>query len=182
MGVTTETTKGRLAAIARLWRPRITTSDIALALSRIEQKQITRNVVIGLYSRYGKDQLKAYPLQAPSQCVRGRRRKDIGDDPIIPKPYRKRVQTEPRPPKPKSNVVPFVLPESVFTYVPTHPTKRLLDLEAHECRWAMSGAGEDIQFCAQHAEGSYCEHHRRMSIGQGTRSERMAVRAARRLA
>ena len=182
MGVTTETTKGRLAAIAKLYRPRMTASDIALALSRIEQKRITRNVVIGLYSRYGKDQLKAYPLQAPSQCVRGRRRKDIGDDPIIPKPYRKRVQTEPRPPKPKSNVVPFVLPESAFTYTPTHPTKRLLDLGAHECRWAMSGAGADIQFCAQHAEGSYCEHHRRMSIGQGTRSERMAVRAARRLA
>jgi hypothetical protein len=36
----------------------------------------------------------------------------------------------------------------------------LIDLKATDCRFIVSGSGEDSSFCGQHAaKGSYCEHH-----------------------
>lgn len=169
----------RIDAIRSLYEPGMSALSITMALCE-RGIDVSRNAVIGMYTRYGDNALKDCPL-LPQGVNRsrapGKPRGTYNVKPRAPKPAR------PKPtPKPKSNVVPFALPASAFTYVPTHPTKRLLDLEAHECKWAMSGEGADIQFCAQEAAGSYCEHHRRMSVGSGTKSERMAVRAARKMA
>lgn len=178
---TTDTTKARIEAIHGFWKDGMSSSRIAAELSRIEGQRISRMVVIGIYKR-NPDEMKDCPLPPPSRTTLGYRRRKKAASPAKPRvPREPRPTTAPRSKK-QSNIVPFVLPASAFTYVPTHPTKRLLDLEAHECKWAMSGEGADIQFCAQEAAGSYCEHHRRMSIGQGTKSERMAVRAARKMA
>lgn len=177
---TTDLTKARIDAIHQFYEPGMSARLIADRLAAIEGQPVSRNTVIGIYKRNA-DYMKDVPLLPPGVNLHRPPPKPRGPYNVKPRAPKPEPREKPTP-TPKSNVVPFVLPESMFTYAPTHPTKRMLDLEAHECRWAMSGAGFDIQFCAQHAEGSYCEHHRRMSIGPGTKSERLAARGARKMA
>ena len=171
----------RIDAIKELYEPGMSALSITMALCE-RGFDVSRNAVIGMYTRYGDSALKGCPL-----LPQGVNRSRAVGKPRGPYKVKPRAPREPRPTtaprsKKQSNIVPFVLPASAFTYVATHPTKRLLDLQAHECKWAMSGEGADIQFCAQEAAGSYCEHHRRLSVGQGTKSERMAARTLRKMA
>lgn len=163
----------RIEAIKSFWQSGMTSGAIAKGLAGLGH-DVTRMSVIGMYNRYP-DVLKDYPLPAPSLAKPGSRRERRAHQ---KRAYTKRVIKIPKP----SNVLPFVIPDTAFTYVPTAPTKQLYQLEAHECRWPMNGVGADMQFCSQHAEGSYCPHHQRLSVGKGTASERGALRAARRMA
>ena len=78
---------------------------------------------------------------------------------------------EPVPPKP--------LPEPVFIAGERLTVGRpLYLLGLNECRWAVNDAdkGELHLFCGAPSDGSWCECHRRKSIGIGTRSEQIASR------
>jgi hypothetical protein len=62
-----------------------------------------------------------------------------------------------------------------------------LDLDSHECRFPLHGAGADTRFCAVEIApgewmpgrdgGSYCRYHRLLATGRGTEGERTAHRA-----
>lgn len=60
----------------------------------------------------------------------------------------------------------------------------LMDLKHGNCRWPVNtpARGESYLFCANPADGSYCQHHKAISIGQGTGGERRAVRELERAA
>lgn len=60
----------------------------------------------------------------------------------------------------------------------------LMDLKHGDCRWPVNtpARGESYLFCANPADGSYCQHHKAISIGQGTGGERRAVRELERAA
>lgn len=56
----------------------------------------------------------------------------------------------------------------------------LLDLEVGECKWPV-GPDSPFMFCGSPAtHHHYCEHHHAWSIGEGTPSERSAIKAAKR--
>lgn len=62
----------------------------------------------------------------------------------------------------------------------------LVDLNSHECRFPLHGAGADARFCAVEISsadwrpgfsgGSYCRFHRNIARGVGTEGERTAPR------
>lgn len=61
----------------------------------------------------------------------------------------------------------------------------LVDLEEHQCSWPLHGEGRGTRFCAAETTGrrrSYCQHHETFVRGEGTPSERSAVRDAIRIA
>lgn len=64
-----------------------------------------------------------------------------------------------------------------------HPVP-LMDLKHGDCRWPVNepARGELYLFCANPADGSYCQHHKAISIGQGTGGERRAERELQRFA
>lgn len=173
---TTELTKARIAAIHDVWEAGMSAKRIAEKLAAIEGQFVSRMVVIGIYKRNA-EYLKDVPLPPPSRETFGPRRERKAHQ---KRAYTKRVIKIKKPRT--TNVLPFVIPDTAFTYVATHPTKRLYQLEAHECRWPMNGKGFDTQFCSQHAEGTYCDHHRLLSVGHGTKSERNAHKALRKMA
>lgn len=89
----------------------------------------------------------------------------------------------PKPaPKPKAPLLPaseFPTEGNVDGMLkPVSFDKGLIELERLDCRWIVSGEGESAFFCAnaQTAGSSYCEYHRRASIGRGSRSERNALK------
>jgi len=53
----------------------------------------------------------------------------------------------------------------------------LTDLDHGMCKWPI-GDGKPFMFCGAAAVGSYCEHHKAMSVGIGTASERAASRVS----
>lgn len=73
-----------------------------------------------------------------------------------------------------------VVSHSVFDASRMQHAKPLMDLEACECRWALTDRGSHM-FCAEVTEPgkSWCSHHARRVYGEGTKSERNAVRDAR---
>ena len=179
--IRSELTTARIKAIHGFWKDGMTSSDIADVLSSIEGQRVTRAAVIGIYHR-NSDAMKDVPLPPPSRETFGYRRSTGVVKVSKPRVYQPRAKAAP---KPKSNVVPFVQRKPATVYVQTAPTKMLYQLESRECRWPMSGDGAGMQFCAQETTGSdvsYCEHHYCMSVGPGTKFERGAARALRRLA
>lgn len=176
---TTATTLARIEAIRGFWKPGMSSKKIAETLSEIEGTTVSKNAVIGIYKR-NKDYLLECPLPPSGRDMVSQKRVKAAK-PAKPR-AKKPAIVPPKPVQGHSNVVPFVLPETAFTYVATHPTKRLMDLKANECRWPMNGSGADTQFCSQEADGTYCEHHRAMSIGKGSRGEQEALKTLRKLA
>lgn len=179
--VRSELTTARIKAIHGFWKDGMSSTEIAGVLSAMEGQRVTRNAVIGIYQR-NPDAMKDVPLPAPSRETLGYRRSTGVVKVSKPRVYQPRAKAAP---KPKSNVVPFVQRKPATAYVPTAPTKLLYQLEARECRWPMSGDGAAMQFCAQETTGGdvpYCEHHYCASVGPGTKFERGAARALRRLA
>lgn len=55
--------------------------------------------------------------------------------------------------------------------------KALVDLGRNDCRWPVEGEKSHTLFCGHPApsESSYCPGHHRLSVGSGTRSERLAI-------
>lgn len=177
---TTGTTHARIEAIKGFYKPGITSQQIADNLARIEGKAITRATVIGIYNR-NKDALKNFPLNPYG--YNGQEFTHYGKVPKQKPRAKTRKAAAPRPaPKPVSNVLQFATREPAPEYAPDHPTKLLWQLAAIECRWPVDGVGAETQFCSQHRSGesSYCEHHRVLSIGQGSRGERQALKTLKR--
>lgn len=178
---TTATTLARIEAVKGFYEAGMTAKAIAEKLSGLEGKFVSRMAVIGIYNR-NRDELAGCPLPPSGRDLSNLKTKKQKLTPPVAVPKRRpRGQT----PKPKpSNVIPFIIPETAFTYEATHPTKKLWELAAIECRWPMTGGGAETDFCSQHrsADSSYCEHHRRLSIGPGTKWERRAEETLRKLA
>lgn len=144
---------------------------------------VSRNAVIGRVHRNKK--LKEIGLSHPPgnsgkrvEALKKRksRAKPAHELRRTPRPKRVKVVSpsilfEPAPPKP--------LPEPVFIAGERLTVGRpLYLLGLNECRWAVNDAdkGELHLFCGAPADGSWCECHRRKSIGIGTRSEQIASR------
>jgi len=61
--------------------------------------------------------------------------------------------------------------------------KGLMDLTPCDCRWILTADGPHMFCCAEIAPLSpYCQHHKARSKGPGTKSERRAVKDARKAA
>ncbi len=72
-----------------------------------------------------------------------------------------------------------ILKSTVWNPLPSSTPRRLHDLGAHQCKWAV---GESpFMFCAEptDGEGIYCQHHAAMAVLRGTPSERQAHKVSR---
>lgn len=176
------TPEGRVEAIKAVWEDGMSAKQIALALP---YHGVSRNAVIGILHRH-KAKLTGIHLQpfGSNGWVKGQPRKRRKSR---AKPASERL---PRPaPRPRIKVV---SPSILFEHVPSKPLPESVFvpgecltvgrpihlLGLNECRWAVNDAdkGELHLFCGAPAEGSWCECHRRKSIGIGTRSEQIAPR------
>lgn len=159
----------RVQKLRDLWNAGFSASQIAARLGGV-----SRNGVIGKAHRIG---LAKHKLAYDS------------DKPRVPKERPERIfrpktvkaAAAPPPPKPPKPVkVAPVAPAPVMSVPkPKAFMKTLLQLECDECKWPMNDGGPFL-FCGhqQHAGGAYCEYHHLVSVGPGTKSERLAVRIA----
>lgn len=176
------TPEGRVEAIKAVWEDGMSSKQIACALP---YHGVSRNAVIGILHRH-KAKLTGIHLQpfGSNGWVKGNPRK--------PRKSRAKPAGErlPRPaPRPRIKVV---SPSILFEHAPSKPLPepafvpgerltvgRPIHMLGHgECRWAVNDAdkGELHLFCGAPADGSWCECHRRKSIGTGNRSEQIAPR------
>lgn len=155
----------RVQKLRDLWNDGLSASQIAARLGGV-----SRNGVIGKAHRIG---LGTHSLaHAPDKP---RLQKQKPEQFVRPK---KVNVTPPPPPKPVKVAPPA--PQPVITVQKPKPfMTTLLDLQCDECKWPMNDGGPFL-FCGhpQHAGGAYCEYHHLVSVGPGTKSERMAVRIA----
>lgn len=115
-------TEERIAVLTRLYANGLSSSQIAKQLGGV-----SRNAVIGKIHRLGLSNALRQTASAPPT-------------PRPPKP----------PPKPKAvRMPPTPDGPSVPTQEPTEGAKTLLDLERHECRWAVAGDGAETLFCCK---------------------------------
>lgn len=149
---------------------------IAVFLSDKFGELISRNAVIGYYSRYS-GSLSDVPLsgEVPVRAVEMLREKNGSKaKPLVRTARQPRLAT-PKPEKPA--VAPKPVDESVMGHMEPGVTplfRKLFELENNDCRWPVSGEKADTLFCGHPMmEGSsYCCFHRNLSRGEGTRSER----------
>jgi hypothetical protein len=87
-------------------------------------------------------------------------------------------------PAPRANCEAISQAEAMAYDVSRLPhAKGLMDLTTCVCRWPLTADGPHLFCCAEVVTGSpYCEHHKIRSRGPGTKSERRAVKDARRAA
>lgn len=76
-------------------------------------------------------------------------------------------------------------PAKVVAAILTAPEpflKQLFEMESNECRWPVDGDRAATRFCCHDvAQGKpYCGFHQRLSVGNGTPSERAAHRISKR--
>lgn len=95
------------------------------------------------------------------------------------------------PPKPEKPRVKLGGNSMVFEAAPDAPLpklreplvintpKAMIDLKPHECKWPI-GEGESMLFCANAADGVYCEPHRHLGTA-GAKSMRDLIRGVRNL-
>lgn len=163
------TTDERIDEIRRAHPQTIgTASRIAVFLSDKFGVAISRNVIMGLYDR-NRAAFADMPLSndgRPSHvkqpAARPRRLKLM---PVI--------NDVPNPPAPL-DAEPADLPA-----MPSGPRPlllTLLELGNRDCRWPVGGEKAGTLFCGhpQAPGSSYCDCHKRMSVGRGTESERNA--------
>lgn len=131
-------TEERVDLLKKLWTDGQSASEIAAAL----RAGLSRSAVIGKAHRLGLAR-RAQPTRtnpprrkganaanAPAKRAFGPALAPVRREPYIP------------------------LPE------PLTPTVAgVLDLQAHQCKWPMTGTGEGFSFCGREAEGVYCEAH-----------------------
>ena len=141
---------------------------------------LTRNAVIGKASRMGLNHRKSpiLPRLAPDDA-RARRnelqRQRRGSKPRQFKPHKPRAQKPPRLGIPLAQRKPQ---GEAWEPVPGVEPVSLLDLEAGQCKWPV-GQDSPFMFCGAPAtHNHYCEYHHYWSIGEGTASERAAIKAA----
>lgn len=172
-GKTTTWTDERIADLRRMWGEGMSASQISAHFGTI-----SRNAVLGAVHRF-----------------------KLGEHVVIKKPDIKRKPTArdvrrlaPAAPKVKPLVGPAAFPKTKIDPVKAAAVKaienrppprnmpapllvRLFDLQNNHCRWPVRGEKEHTLFCGHvSAVGcSYCPGHKLLSVGAGTRSERMAT-------
>lgn len=141
------TTEERIDAIKRAWYPQCSANDIAAQLSA-EYGTITRNAVIGYYTRYGKE-LFHCPIQVPTQLKKkvASRRLRVAPPPALLTGEEKELPD-----------LSFLLSSCGVRglNVPIHALQR------NQCRWPTNDAkyGEEHLFCGQDTGGRpYCRSH-----------------------
>jgi GcrA cell cycle regulator len=166
-------TEDRVDMLEKLWTQGLSASEIALALGG----NVTRCAVIGKVHRLG------LPARRERINPMGRTIRVYHQRP--PRPKRKRIS------KAKVRKPIVVLPELVslppplskaWEPLPETTPISLMALTDAVCRWPVGGDHETpgVGFCGcPVAPGrSYCPQHFATSIGKGTPSERIAVKAA----
>lgn len=165
-----------LENMAKLWKvDKLSASQIAAMYG------VTRNTVIGITDRhremFGKKPgpVRKYTPEERKERLRIRdqkrteqRRREREKNAVIVKPDR------PKPlPGYKIHTLPYDLARMPHA-------KTLADLNHCECKWPLNSDGAQL-FCAEETDErkSYCDHHHQRSRGEGTISERRAVRDAR---
>lgn len=152
------------------WQSGHSAKDIARSIGARLGQSMTRQMIIGVYSRYA-DDLQKHPLQAAFKSMRPR--KQSLRAPTKPRTANRAFGRRNASAKPETK--PLHAPESRF--IP------MLDLGSNECRWPVNNApvGEAHLFCGCSTDlgKPYCEYHTDMSIGTGTASERRVYRASR---
>lgn len=147
----------RVEKLRNLWNDGLSASQIAARLGGV-----SRNGVIGKAHRIGLAKRKfAYDPAKP------RPRREHAERVIRPKKVK---LAPPPPPVEVAHAAPAVgLPK------PKPFMKTLLELQCDECKWPVNDGGPYL-FCGhqRHAGGAYCEYHQLVSVGPGTKSERMA--------
>jgi GcrA cell cycle regulator len=174
-------TDERVDRLKALWNDGLSAAQIATELGA----GLTRNAVIGKITRLGlgpraKAPSEARPTIAPIatparnadawRAAQKAPKKKLGRQ--LPVSITSMQQEEPA----SADV-----PEPVE--IPQSERVALLGLSADACRWPIGDPGaEDFRFCGakvQKPGASYCGYHAGVSAGVGTRSERDALRAAR---
>lgn len=168
-------TAGKVEAIRSIYVPGMTAKGIAVAIGG----GVTRNAIIGLYTRNG-PYLADCPLTGkpagksmsiPAQLARAK-----ADRPTGAKIKRGKAVRGGTVSRARLRVV-RTEPAIVCAEVEPPLNISLMDLERHHCRWPVTDDGPHL-FCGRdRADGSsYCAGHRRLSVGNGTESERSADR------
>lgn len=168
------TVEGRIEVIKSVWEPSMSGRDIAAAVSSAVGESVTRNAVIGMYTRYPQE-LSSHPMAGAAK----RAKKPRASTEALPK-----ALSEPTSEK-KIDLRPVTQlwmrqrkrsPEEALLRYPSTPTskvdpederylqnaKPLIDLNRGECHYAL-GSGP-ILYCGEPvSNGSqYCAHHRRV--------------------
>jgi len=156
------------AELRELWSIRgMTASEIGARMGK------TRNAVLGRAHRLDLPMRKAATtgynaftrVRTPRAVVKRAPRKST----YVTKPRRK---PEPKP------VATEQQRQMAWAALPGSMPVALLDLTAESCRWPVGEA--PFHFCGLKAtQGSYCDHHAKLSRGLGTPSEQRAVAHAR---
>ena len=174
-----ERTNARIELIKEIYQPGMSALDIANAVAARTHEQLSRMVIMGIYSR-NRAELAEYPLRAWGETKRtperDRERRNRENSAKRERRRLARLQREAEhayaPPQPKQRKAPE--PSEAQAYDATATLKRLFELGKAECRWPITGSKADIQFCGHPATGVYCEHHQLRSVGKGTISEQRA--------
>lgn len=158
-------TPERIEKLTELW-------DAGLSASKIAERMggTTRNGVLG----------KVHRLHLSPRPARVKVHKN---PPKPKKPRAARKSPKERPYYPMAaNFTPHPVKPRGEAWEPLEGTTPLtLELlNAGQCKWPVGDTtGAQTLFCGARADaGSYCQHHHAWSIGQGTESERGAVKAA----
>lgn len=154
---------------AALWAEKYSASQIGRRLGR------TRNSIVGLASR----NRERFPARKAGFHTSRKRRpiEKIEKAVVVARAKPKSAPVYPRP---------STLGEA---FAPLSGIKPVPLVARHGCAWPIHPSGDPLRektslYCnARKADGSaYCAAHREMAKGAGTRSERNAIRTARRMA
>jgi hypothetical protein len=163
---------GKAAAIIAAYPEADTAGKLAAELSRRFRERISRNAVMGVYTRDKGGVLKACPLSGVNQSQRRRQRSNAPNLPAdAPHPSsgasakraprvgtvstaRLKAERKPETPAP--------LPE------PLREPIAIMDLQWWHCRYIVAGEGADARFCGGvKVRGAYCAAHGARCYGEG---------------
>ena len=156
----------KLQLIKRVWEAGMSAKQIAAAISTLTNTKVTRNAVIGIYTRHG-EALKAQYLNMVTGAARAAHLNRRG------KPTKASNKPGPLRVKADSMFLPRLKPPMPILYLyadaPESSGKRFVDLERFECKWETSNADKpaDFRFCGNHApHGPWCEFHAGRATGR----------------
>ena len=136
-----------------------TATKIADDISAKIGEQITRNAIIGIYSR-NRDDLWKFPLMGRGDAHI--RREDYAD----PKPKREpKVKDAARPERPEPAIKEkAIIAPRIRREIPAAPPRMLnltvMELDGNTCRFPTTGTGADMLSCGLETEGrTYCPYH-----------------------
>lgn len=175
-------TADRIETLRKLWADGVSASHIADRLGGV-----SRNAVIGKVHRL---RLHVHPnaldADAPRKPPASRKKRQLVKPPKPKvKPLVGQAQFARKKPDPvKMAEVKKIEDRPPPSSMPSPLLVRLFELNHNDCRWPVQGEKSNTLFCGRNIEPgcSYCPEHKQMSVGAGTRSERLAIPARLRVA